>query len=87
MAKKKKVATKKTTKAPKTTKKVAKKAASKDMLLVGTKSKEVLKGFGLNVASDALEGLNDVVHFYLAQAAKRTEANGRKTVRAHDFHI
>jgi hypothetical protein len=101
MVKKKKVATKakttaaKTT-ATKTTKKAAKvakkttakaKTSGRDMLIVGSKSKEVLKGFGLNVASDALAGLNEVVYWYLKSAAKRTEANGRKTVRAHDFHI
>ena len=34
---------------------------------------------------DAMEGLNAVVYWYLEQAAKRAKANGRKTVRKHDF--
>lgn len=84
--------------APKATKKTsakkgaapAKKAAAKsspamEMLLVGSKSKEVLKAHGLNVAGDALEGLNALVYWYLDQAAKRAQANGRKTVRKYDF--
>lgn len=60
-------------------------AKSKDMLLVGTKTKEALKVHDLNVSSDALEGLNEMVYWYIEQAANRTIANGRKTVRAHDF--
>jgi len=62
-----------------------KKAPAMEMLLVGSKTKAALKGYGVNVASDALDGLNGVLHWYLDQAAKRAAANGRKTVRAHDF--
>lgn len=61
------------------------KSKSKEMLLVGSKTKEVLKKAGCNVAGDALEGLNEVVFWYLEQAAKRAKENGRKTVRSHDF--
>jgi len=66
---------------------MAKKKKELDMLLVGSKTKEALKAQGVNVASDALEGLNGVVHWYVEQAAARAEANGRKTVRAHDFVV
>ncbi len=55
------------------------------MLLVGSKTKDALRGMDCNVASDALEALNGVVHWYIEQAAKRAVANGRKTVRGHDF--
>ncbi len=55
--------------------------------VVASKAKEFLKGKDRNVASDALAGLNGVVEWYLAQAAARADANGRKTVRAHDFMI
>ena len=55
------------------------------MLLVGSKTKDVLRVSGCNVASDALDGLNCVIHWYLEQAAARAKANGRKTVRGHDF--
>lgn len=82
MAKKKKATKKKATK--KTTKKAAAKRSG-EMLLVGSKVKDALRTSGLNVSGDALEGLNDVVHWYISQAVSRTEANGRKTVRKHDF--
>ncbi len=62
-------------------------AKKKDMLLVGSKTKEILKKGKVNVSGDALEGLNEVVYWYVDQAVKRAKANGRKTVRAHDFCI
>jgi len=64
-------------------------AKSKDleMLIVGSKAKAALKEFDVNVASDALEGLNSVIHWYIEQAASRAQANGRKTVRNHDFLV
>jgi len=58
-----------------------------EMLIVGSKAKSALKEFDVNVANDALDGLNMVVHWYIAQAAKRAVQNGRKTVRAHDFLV
>lgn len=75
--------TTRTTKARKKT--TTRRSKTKEMLLVGTKTKEALKGYDLNVSADALEGLNEMVYWYIDQAAKRTIANGRKTVRAHDF--
>lgn len=72
--KKKKAATKKRT---------AKK--TKEVIVVQSKFKEALKAHGVNVAGDALEGLNGVLHWYVDQAAARAKNNGRKTVRAHDF--
>ena len=70
-------------------KKKAKKsrAPELELLLVGSRTKTALKAHGVNVAGDALDGLNSVVHWYLDQAANRAQANGRKTVRAHDFVI
>lgn len=62
---------------------MAKKKA--DPLVIASKAKAVLKKHKMNVASDALDGLNMVVMWYLDTAAKRAKANGRKTVRAHDF--
>ena len=58
-----------------------------EMLLVGSKTKDALKEHDVNVAGDALEGLNNLVHWYVEQAAKRAKENGRKTVRAHDFIV
>ena len=62
-------------------------AKKKDVLLVGSKVKAAIKGAKCNTAGDAIEGLNEVVYYYVDQATKRAKANGRKTVRAHDFHI
>ena len=66
-------------------KKKAAKQAATEMLLVGSKTKAALKGYGVNVSGDALDGLNNIVYWYIDQAAKRAQANGRKTVRSHDF--
>lgn len=76
--------------AKKKAKKKAKRAARKpamEMLLVGSKTKAALKDHGVNVAGDALDGLNTVVYWYIQQAAQRAAANGRKTVRAHDIIV
>ncbi len=62
-----------------------KKAAPAEMLLVGSKTKAALKDKGVNVSGDCLDALNMVVHWYIDQAANRAGANGRKTVRGHDF--
>ena len=58
-----------------------------DMLLVGSKTKEAIKAHGCNVGGDAIPALNAVVNWYIEQASKRAAANGRTTVRAHDFMV
>ena len=58
---------------------------AKEMLLVGSKTKEAVKSSGLNVSGDALEALNDNVHALIKDAQKRCTSNGRKTVRGSDF--
>ena len=66
---------------------MAKKKA-KEMLLVGSKTKEALKGSGkqtFNVSSDTLDALNEHVYWLVEQAQKRREANGRKTIRPYDI--
>ena len=82
MAKKK--ATKKKAAKKKATRK---KAVAKEMLLVGSKTKAALKGMKVNVAGDALDALNEQVYWQIQQAAARAQANGRKTVRGHDFVV
>jgi hypothetical protein len=69
---------------------MAKKAArggGKQMepLVVGSKVKALIKEAGFNTAGDALNGLNGWVYWLIQQATARAEANGRKTVRSHDF--
>ena len=66
---------------------MAKKGKKQESLVVGSKAKALLKKAGCNTAGDALDGLNGVLYWYIEQAAKRAKANGRKTVRAHDFCI
>lgn len=79
-------ARKKTTKkATKRTTKTKAKAKSKEMLLVSSKVKMALKNAKVNVGGDALDGLNDILYWYIDQATKRAKNNGRKTVRSHDF--
>lgn len=63
------------------------KKKQEEALIVASKVKGVLKGAGCNTAGDALDGLNGWVYWLCDQAAKRAKANGRKTVRAHDFII
>jgi len=73
---------------PKKTKRPAKKkSSSNEMLVVQSKFKDALKAHGMNVAGDASEGFNQMLHWYVGQAASRAQANGRKTVRAHDFMV
>ena len=83
MAKAKKKSTaakKKTTRAKKSTAK-----APTEVLLVGSKVRAAIKDSGFNTGGDAVEGLNQWVHWLIGQATNRAAANGRKTVRAHDF--
>jgi histone H3/H4 len=58
-----------------------------EALVIASKAKAVLKKNKMNVAGDAFDGLNAVIYWYLETAAKRAKANGRKTVRSHDFTI
>ena len=58
----------------------------KEMLLVGSKTKDALRGGGkYNVSGEALDALNANVYWLIEQAQKRCAANGRKTIRGHDI--
>ena len=61
------------------------KAKTKEMLLVASKVKLAIRGHNMTLAGDAPEAHTGVVPWYIEQAANRAAANGRKTVRAHDF--
>lgn len=67
--------------------KKAKKDAPAESYVVASKVKAALKEAGCNTAGDAMDGLNGWVGWLIDQAAKRAAANGRKTVRAHDFIV
>ncbi len=63
------------------------KGKKKEMLLVGSKTKEALKGSGkntFNVSSETLDALNEYVYWLVDQAQKKCAANGRKTIRPYD---
>jgi histone H3/H4 len=63
------------------------KAKEKEMLLVGSKTKEALKGSGkntFNVSSETMDALNEYVYWLVDQAQKKCAANGRKTIRPYD---
>lgn len=75
----------KTTKKKTTTK--AKSAKNLELLLVGSKVKQTIRDQDCNTGGDAIDGLNKWVHWLINQAAARASANGRKTVRAHDFMV
>ena len=85
MAAKKKATKKKTKK--KARKKAARRKSGGEVLVVASKVREQLKQAGCATGGDAVEGLNQWVGFLIGQAAGRAKANGRKTVRAHDFIV
>jgi hypothetical protein len=66
---------------------MAAKKKTQEPLIIASKAKGVLKAAGCNTSGDAFDSLNGFVYWLLDQAAKRAKANGRKTVRGHDFMI
>lgn len=66
---------------------MAKKGKAAEPLIVASKAKAALKRLGCNTAGDALDALSGYAGWLIEQAAKRAKANGRKTVRAHDFMV
>jgi len=72
------------------TKKKGKKGGSKKKssggdFVMKSRVKEALRDMGCNSSGDVVNGLNDVVGWYLEQAANRAKCNKRVTVRSHDF--
>ncbi len=56
----------------------------KEMLIVGTKVKNYVKGKGVMSSSDVQEAINAALYKLLDRAVERAKANGRKTVQARD---
>lgn len=54
-----------------------------DLLVVKAKIKDVIGDY--NVASDFADELDKIVRHHVEMAAKRAEANGRRTVMAKDL--
>lgn len=73
-------------KAAKKKKAAAKKAAStKEVLVVASKVKAYIKGKGMMTSSETIGALNDRIYAMLDEAAGRTEANRRSTVKPQDL--
>ncbi len=66
-------------------KKAAKKAAGKEVLVVASKVKAHIKSKGLMTSADAIGALNEKVYALLNEAAKRTKANRRSTIKPQDL--
>jgi hypothetical protein len=75
----------------KTTRKAPVKKKQMEVLLVGSKVKQAIKDADCNTGGPnekdvgAIDGLNTWVHWLIGQATTRAKANGRRTVRGHDF--
>ncbi len=65
--------------------KKAAKTTSKEILVVGSKMKDVVKAAGCMSSADLIEALSAKVHEILANAAERAKGNGRSTVRPYDL--
>ena len=66
-------------------KKVAKKKACRESLVVASKVKAYIKSKKMMTSSDALCALNDAVYAALDAAIARTKANKRSTVKPQDL--
>ncbi len=60
-------------------------AKPKEIVVVGSKIKEVVREAGLRTDDALVEALSDQVHEILAAAVDRAKTNGRKTVRPYDL--
>lgn len=61
------------------------KKATREVLVVGTKVKDVVKAAGLQSSGELIEAVSTRVHDLLAGAISRASGNGRKTVRSYDL--
>ncbi len=69
-------------------KKTAKKAAAqkpREILVVGSKVKEVIRSAGYRSDGELIAAISDKVHEMLEAAIARTAGNKRSTVRPHDM--
>ncbi len=62
-----------------------KKGGAKEILVVGTKLKDVVKGAGCQSSGDLIDAVSARVHDMLSAATTRAKQNGRATVRPYDL--
>jgi hypothetical protein len=65
--------------------KTAKGGKKGEILVVGSKMKDVVKAAGCMSSGDLIEAVSAKVHEILAQATARAKGNGRSTVRPYDL--
>lgn len=58
---------------------------AREIVVVGSKVKDVVRDAGFRAGSDLVAVVSDQVHEILATAIHRAKSNGRKTVRPHDL--
>ncbi len=57
----------------------------KEIVVIASKIKDVIKAAGLQSSGDLVDGVSAKVHDMLAAAIQRAKANGRATVRPYDL--
>ena len=65
--------------------KATKKGGNKEILVVGSKMKDVVKAAGCMSSGDLIEAVSEKVHTMIADATARAKGNGRSTVRPYDL--
>jgi len=58
---------------------------SKEILIVGSKMKDVVKSAGCMSSGGLIEAVSEKVHDMLSNATARAKGNGRSTVRPYDL--
>jgi hypothetical protein len=61
------------------------KSKSKEIVVVGSKVKEVIREANLRSDGELVAAVSEKVHEMLQAAIKRCTSNGRSTVRPHDL--
>lgn len=64
---------------------MAKASKPKEIVVVGSKVKEVVKEAGLRSDGELVQAVSDKVHELLEAAITRCQGNNRSTVRPHDL--
>ncbi|MBK8264704.1 MAG: DUF1931 family protein [Nannocystis sp.] len=61
------------------------KSKPREIVVVGSKLKDVIKEAGLRSDGQLIEAVSNKVHDLLAAAVERCKSNGRSTVRPYDL--
>lgn len=66
-------------------KKVSKKQEPREVVVVGSKVKDVIRDAGLRSDGDLVQAISEKVHEMLGAAIERAQGNKRGTVRPYDL--